>query len=101
MLKIFAKLSIGIRFALIASALVLVSFGVLSLLMSMTMTHYLDQEAMVELAASNRQVSDLIQVFNGAAQGDIGRVATQFASSFPERIELERGKAVQIGAART
>ena len=38
MFKPFSKLSIGIKFALIASALVLVSFGVLTLLMSMTMT---------------------------------------------------------------
>ncbi len=101
MLKIFSKLSIGLRFALIASTLVLVSFGVLSLLMSMTMSRYLDQEAMADLAASNRQVADLIQVFNGAAQEDIGRVAKHFATSFPERIQLERGKTVNIGSTST
>jgi len=97
MLKSFAKLSIGLKFALIASVLVLISFGVLSLLMSMTMTRYLDREAMDDLAASNRQVADLIQVFNGAAQEDIGRIAKQFAGSFPGHIEIERGKSMKIG----
>ena len=98
MLKSFSKLSIGLKFALIASVLVLISFGMLTLLMSMTMTRYLDREAMDDLAASNRQVADLIQVFNGAAQEDIGRIAKHFASSFPGHIELERGKSTKIGS---
>jgi methyl-accepting chemotaxis protein len=98
MLKSFTRLSIGLKFALIASVLVLSSFGVLSLLMSMTMTRYLDREALDDLAASNRQVADLIQVFNGAAQEDIGRIAKHFASSFPGHIEIERGKSSKIGS---
>src|SRR5262249_49280866 len=98
MLKSFAKLSIGLKFALIASVLVLVSFGVLSLLMSMTMTRYLDREAIDDLAASNRQVADLIQIFNGAAQEDIGRIAKHFASSFPGRFDIERGRSSKIGS---
>src|SRR5215470_9364710 len=99
MLKSFAKLSIGIKFALIASLLVLVSFGVLTLLMSMTMTRYLDREALDDLAASNRQVADLIQIFNGAAQEDIARIAKHFASSFPGHFDIERGKSTRIGNA--
>jgi len=101
MFKPFSKLSIGIKFALIASALVLVSFGVLTLLMSMTITRYLDEQAVADLAASNRQVADLIQVFDGTAQEDVSRVARHFASYFPERIQLDRGKAVKIGAIST
>jgi methyl-accepting chemotaxis protein len=97
MFKSFSKLSIGVKYALIASALVLISFGVLTLLMSMTMTRYLDQETMDELGGNVRRVQDLVQVFDGALDKDIGRMATQFASYFPERIEAERGSTVKIG----
>jgi methyl-accepting chemotaxis protein-2 (aspartate sensor receptor) len=97
MLKSFSKLSIGAKFALTASALVLAAFGVLALLMSMTMTRYLDQEAMDELSSTGRQMQDLVQVFDGALDKDVGRVAREFASYFPERIELERGNTVKIG----
>ncbi len=101
MFKSFSKLSIGAKFALTASALVLVAFGVLALLMSMTMTRYLDQEAMDELSSTGRQMQDLVQVFDGALDKDVGRVAKEFASYFPERIELERGNTVKIGELST
>jgi len=42
MIKSFSSMSIGIKFALVASALVLISFGALSLLMSMTDTESAD-----------------------------------------------------------
>ncbi|HTS55482.1 MAG TPA: Cache 3/Cache 2 fusion domain-containing protein [Burkholderiales bacterium] len=97
MLKSFSKLSIGMRYALTASALVLVSFGALLLLMSLTMTRYLDQQTIADLTAANRQVQELVQIFDGALDKDVVRVAKQFASYFPEHIELERGKTVKIG----
>ncbi len=101
MFKSFSKLSIGVKYALTASALVLISFGVLTLLMSMTMTRYLDQETMDELSSTARRVQDLVQVFDGALDKDIGRIAKQFASYFPERIEAERGNTVKIGDTST
>jgi methyl-accepting chemotaxis protein len=101
MFKSFSKLSIGMRYALTASALVLISFGALLLLMSLTMTRYLDQQTMADLTATNRQVQELVQVFDGALDKDVVRVAKQFASYFPERIELERGKTVKIGDVST
>ena len=101
MFKSFSKLSIGVKYALTASALVLISFGVLALLMSMTMTRYLDQETMDELGSSNRRVQDLVQVFDAALDKDIGRLARQFASYFPERIEVDRGNTVKIGDTST
>jgi methyl-accepting chemotaxis protein len=97
MFKTFSKLSIGMRYALTASALVLVSFGALLLLMSLTMTRYLDQQTMTDLTAANRQVQELVQVFDGALDKDVVRVAKQFASYFLERIELERGKTIKVG----
>jgi len=101
MFKSFSKLSIGAKFALTASALVLAAFGVLALLMSMTMTRYLDREAMDELSSTGRQMQDLIQVFDGALDKDVGRVAKEFAGYFPERIELDRGATVKIGELST
>jgi methyl-accepting chemotaxis protein len=97
MFKSFSKLSIGAKFALTASALVLAAFGVLALLMSMTMTRYLDREAMEELSTTGRQMQDLVQVFDGALDKDIGRVAKEFASYFPERIDVDRGNTVKVG----
>ena len=90
MFKGFSKLSIGMRYALTSSALVLVSFGALLVLMSVTMTRYLDQQTMADLTTANRDIQDLVQVFDGALEKDVMRVARQFASYFPERIELER-----------
>jgi len=101
MFKGFSKLSIGMRYALTSSALVLVSFGALLVLMSVTMTRYLDQQTMADLGTANRQMQDLVQVFDGALEKDVMRVARQFASYFPERIELERGKTVRIGDLNT
>ena len=101
MFKGFSKLSIGMRYALTSSALVLVSFAALLLLMSITMTRYLDQQTMADLTTANRQVQELVQVFDGALDKDVQRVAKQFASYFPERIELERGKSVRIGDLNT
>ena len=101
MFKGFSKLSIGMRYALTSSALVLVSFGALLLLMSVTMTRYLDQQTMADLTAANRQVQELVQVFDGALDKDVMRMAKQFANYFPERIELERGKSVRIGDLNT
>ncbi|HXX13185.1 MAG TPA: Cache 3/Cache 2 fusion domain-containing protein [Burkholderiales bacterium] len=101
MFKGFSKLSIGMRYALTSSALVLVSFGALLVLMSVTMTRYLDQQTMADLGTANRQMQELVQVFDGALEKDVIRVARQFASYFPERIELERGKTVRIGDLNT
>jgi methyl-accepting chemotaxis protein-2 (aspartate sensor receptor) len=101
MFKSFSKLSIGVKYALTASALVLISLGVLTLFMSMTMTRYLDQETMDELGSTARRVQDLVQVFDGALDKDIARMAKQFASYFPERIEVERGNTVRIGDMNT
>jgi methyl-accepting chemotaxis protein-2 (aspartate sensor receptor) len=89
--------SIGVKFALIASALVLVSFGALSVLMSMTMTRYLDEQTIGDLKASNRQVQDLVQVFDDATQHDVGRLAKNFAAYFPGGIRLERGRSTRLG----
>jgi methyl-accepting chemotaxis protein len=98
MSKTFSGLSIGVKFALIASALVLASFGALALMMSMTMTRYLDHQTMTDLTSSNRQVLDLVEVFDGAVEQDIGRVAKHFAGYFPERIQVERGRTMKIGS---
>jgi methyl-accepting chemotaxis protein len=80
---------------------VLISLGVLTLFMSMTMTRYLDQETMDELGSTAHHVQDLVQVFDGALDKDIARMAKQFASYFPERIEVERGNTVKIGDMNT
>src|SRR5262245_34630213 len=101
MFKGFSKLSIGMRYALTSSALVLVSFGALLVLMSVTMTRYLDQQTMADLTTANHDIQDLVQVFDGALEKDVIRVARQFASYFPERIEIERGKSVRIGDLNT
>jgi methyl-accepting chemotaxis protein-2 (aspartate sensor receptor) len=92
-----SKLSIGVRFALIASALVLISFGALSLIVSVTMTHYLDEQTMGDLTLANRQVQELIQVFDDATEQDVTRLARSFTSYFPQRIGVERGKTVSVG----
>jgi len=92
-----ARLSIGAKFALIASALVLVSFGLLWLLMSMTMTRYLDQEALNDLTSYNQHVQDLVRVFDGTLDGDIARLSKLFAAYFPERIQVQRSQSMRIG----
>ena len=97
----FSDWSVGLKFALIASALVLTGFGLLSLVLSLTMTRYLDTENMDDLTSANRQVVDLVQVFDGAAQQDIVRVAKHFAGYFPEKITAQRGQTVQIGTLAT
>ncbi|HTT39593.1 MAG TPA: Cache 3/Cache 2 fusion domain-containing protein [Burkholderiales bacterium] len=97
MVKRPALLSIGAKFALIASALVLVSFGLLWLLMSMTMTRYLDQEALNDLTSYNQHVQDLVRVFDGTLDGDIARLSKLFAAYFPERIQAERSQTMRIG----
>ena len=97
MVKSKAMLSIGAKFALIASALVLVSFGLLWLLMSMTMTRYLDQEALNDLTSYNQHVQDLVRVFDGTLDGDVARLSKLFAAYFPERIQAERSQTVRIG----
>ncbi len=93
----FSTLSIGVRFALIASALVLISFGALSLLMSMTMTSSLDEQTMADLRLANHQVQELVQVFDDATEHDVERLARNFASYFPHRIRLDRGHSTRIG----
>jgi L-arabinose isomerase len=97
MIHRFSTLSIGVRFALIASALVLVSFGALSLLMSMTMTSSLDEQTMADLRLANHQVQELVQVFDDATEHDVERLARNFASYFPHRIRLDRGHSTRIG----
>jgi len=54
-----SKLSLGGKFALIASTLVLLGLGLLSVLVSVTMTRHLNDQAMSELRSSNRQVRSL------------------------------------------
>jgi len=98
MIRTRLRLSIGARFALIASALVLVSFGLLSLLMSMTMTRYLDQDAMNDLTSYNHQVQDLVQVFDSALDGDIARLSRLFAGHFTEAIQVDHSDLVRVGA---
>jgi len=97
MIRRFSTLSIGVRFALIASALVLISFGALSLLMSMTMTSSLDEQTMADLRLANHQVQELVQVFDDATEHDVERLARNFASYFPHRIRLDRGHSTRIG----
>jgi len=89
--------SIGVKFALIASALVLVSFGALSVLMSMTMTRYLDEQTMADLRLANHQVQELVQVFDDATEHDVERLAKNFASHFPQKIKLDRGHSMSLG----
>src|SRR4051794_7566229 len=97
MIKSFSAMSIGIKFALVASALVLISFGALSLLMSMTMTRYLDEQTMADLRLANHQVQELVQVFDDATEHDVERLAKNFASHFPEKIRLDRGHSTSLG----
>ncbi|MEO8626631.1 MAG: Cache 3/Cache 2 fusion domain-containing protein [Betaproteobacteria bacterium] len=97
----FSDWSIGLKFALIASTLVLTGFALLSLVLSLTMTRYLDTENMSDLTSANRHVMDLVQVFDGAAQQDIVRVAKHFGGYFPEKIIAQRGQTVQIGTLNT
>ena len=97
----WSSLSVGAKFALIASALVLASFGVLLLMMSMTMSRYLDEQNMADLDSASRQVIDLVQVFDGAAQQDISRVSKHFAGLFPERIVVDREQTMRIGSINT
>jgi methyl-accepting chemotaxis protein-2 (aspartate sensor receptor) len=101
MLTGISKLPIGLKFALIASALVLGSFGVLYIMMSMTMTRYLDQQTLNDLKASTQQTQDLVRVFDGALEEDIIRMARHFASYFPERITLDTANTVRIGTVVT
>jgi methyl-accepting chemotaxis protein-2 (aspartate sensor receptor) len=96
-MKGFTNLSIGVKFALIASALVLVSFGALSVLMSITMTRYLDEQTIGDLKAANRQVQDLAQVFDDATEHDVGRLAKTFAAHFPQGIRVDRGHSTRLG----
>jgi sensor histidine kinase regulating citrate/malate metabolism len=68
MSKKSSRLSIGFKFALIASALVLTALGLLSLVVSMTMTRYLDDQAMAELTSTVKQNSDNARQANELAQ---------------------------------
>jgi methyl-accepting chemotaxis protein len=97
MIKSFSTLSIGIKFALIASAWVLISFGALSLLMSMTMTRYLDEQTMGDLRLANHQVQELMQVFDEATEHDVGRLAKNFESYFTQPIRLDSGHSTRLG----
>jgi methyl-accepting chemotaxis protein-2 (aspartate sensor receptor) len=85
------------RFALIASALVLTSFGALSLLMSMTMTRLLDDQTMADLRLATQQVREMVQVFDDANEHDVQRLAKNFASYFPQRIRVDHGHSTRIG----
>src|SRR4051794_30048532 len=97
MIKRFSGLSIGVKFALIASAWVLVSFGALSLLMSVTMTRYLDEQMLSDLKLANHQVQALVEVFDDATGHDVQRLAKNFAGYFPHPIRLDPGRSMDIG----
>src|SRR3954469_12848863 len=97
MSKRSSNLSIGIKFALIASTLVLVALGLLSLLVSMTMTRYLKDQIMSELTASNRQVRDLADVFESTLEDEVVRLSNQFGSYLPGPLTLDEHHAVRVG----
>jgi methyl-accepting chemotaxis protein-2 (aspartate sensor receptor) len=93
----FSTQSIGVRFALIASALVLASFGALSLLMSMTMTHLLDDQTIADLRLATQQVREMVQIFDDANEHDAQRLAKNFASYFPQPIRVDHLHTTRIG----
>ena len=92
-----SKLSLGVKFALIASALVLIGLGLLSLLVSMTMTQYLNEQAMSELRSSNRQVRNLAEVFDSTLEEEVVRLGDHFASYLPEPLTLDDKQTVKVG----
>ena len=101
MSKRSSNLSIGIKFALIASTLVLVALGLLSLLVSMTMTRYLNDQVMSELTASNRQVRNLADVFESTLEDEVVRLGNHFVSYLPGPLTLDERQPVRIGTETT
>ena len=101
MSKTSSRLSIGFKFALIASALVLTALGLLSLVVSMTMTRYLNDQAMAELASSNRQMRYLVEVFEGTLEDEVVRLSTQFATYLPAPLTLDVKHTIKVGSLAT
>jgi methyl-accepting chemotaxis protein len=96
-----ASLSISIKFALIASILVLVCLGALSLLVSMTSARYLDDQAMSELHTATRLTRGMVEVFENTLEDEVVRLGAQFASYLPEPLTLDEKHTVQIGELAT
>ena len=101
MSKKSSRLSIGFKFALIASALVLTALGLLSLVVSMTMTRYLNDQAMAELTSSNRQMRHLVEVFEATLEDEVVRLSTQFANYLPEPLTLDVKQTIKVGSLAT
>jgi methyl-accepting chemotaxis protein len=97
MSKKSSNLSIGIKFAMIASALVLVGLGLLSVLVSVTITRYLNDEVMSELRASNRQMRGMVEIFDSTLEDEVVRLGAHFASYLPEPLTLDEKQTVKIG----
>jgi len=96
-----SKLPLGVKFALIASTLVLIGLGLLSLVVSMTMTQYLNDQAMNELRSANRQVRNLTEVFDSTLEEEVVRLGDQFASYLPEPLTLDDSQLVKVGEVAT
>jgi methyl-accepting chemotaxis protein-2 (aspartate sensor receptor) len=95
------NLSIGTKFALIASGLVLTAFGSLAYLVSVTLTRSLNEESAAEFASSNRQVRQMIEMFESTLEDEVARLGTQLSSALPEPITLDTKHLVKVGNAMT
>jgi methyl-accepting chemotaxis protein len=101
MAKKSSNLPIGIKFALIAAALVLVALGLLSLLVSVTMTRYLNDQAMSELRSSNRQVRNLAEIFDNTLEEEVVRLGDHFVSYLQQPLIVDQKQTVKIGEVET
>ena len=86
---------------MIASTLVLLGLGLLSVLVSVTMTRHLNDQAMSELRSSNRQVRSLAEVFDSTLEEEVVRLGDHLASYLPQPLTLDERQQVTIGSIET
>jgi methyl-accepting chemotaxis protein-2 (aspartate sensor receptor) len=101
MSKSRSNLSIATKFALIASSLVLIAFGLLSYLVSVSMTRYLNNEAAAEFASSNRQMRHMIEMFESTLEDEVSRLGNQLSAALPDPITLDIKHPVKVGNVMT
>lgn len=95
------RVSIGIKLALLISAVVVVIFTVATILLDRVMTGQLDQKMQEELRIKVQMVTDMIEIYDKILQRNANDLSGVLLSYYPEKISLEPGKSVQIEDAPT
>jgi methyl-accepting chemotaxis protein-2 (aspartate sensor receptor) len=97
----FSRLSMGLKFAILSSSLLLLALGLLGVLIGMTVSRHLHDQAMKELTATARQAADLADVFESTLEAEVVRLAGQFEAQLPTPIALDERRTAKIGTTLT